>query len=389
MNYYEASLILHETHKGKMETAAKVPVRTREDLSVAYTPGVAEPCRRIKDNPEDVYRYTNKGNTVAVVTDGSAVLGLGNIGAAAALPVMDGKALLFKEFAGIDAVPICLDTQDPDEIVAIVRAIAPTLGGINLEDISAPRCFEIEERLQALLPIPVFHDDQHGTAVVASAALINAAKLMGVGLADLPVVINGAGAAGTAIARMLLALGVSDLVVCDKGGILCRGDESLNPAMQKLAAATNPDKLRGGLAEAVRGRKVFIGVSGPGVLTPEMVATMADGPAVFAMANPEPEIMPDLAKAAGAAIVATGRSDYPNQINNVLVFPGVFKGALGARAARITESMKVAAAYALAGLIPEGELSPEYILPAPFHPGVADAVAGAVADAWRRENPET
>lgn len=385
MNYYEASLRMHEEHKGKMETAPKVSVRNRDELSTAYTPGVAEPCRRIQANPEDVYRYTNKGNTVAVVTDGSAVLGLGNIGPEAALPVMDGKALLFKEFAGIDAVPICLDTQDPDEIVAIVKAIAPSMGGINLEDISAPRCFEIEERLQEALDIPVFHDDQHGTAVVASAALINAARLMGISLENLAVAINGAGAAGTAIARMLLALGIRDLVVCDKGGILREGDASLNPAMAKLAAMTNPERIEGGLADAVRGRHVFIGVSGPGILSRDMVASMASGPAVFAMANPEPEIHPDEARAAGAAIIATGRSDYPNQINNVLVFPGLFKGALAARASRITESMKVAAAYALAELVPPGELGPEYILPGPFHPGVADGVAEAVAAAWHKE----
>jgi malate dehydrogenase (oxaloacetate-decarboxylating) len=382
MNYYEASLKMHEENKGKMETVGKVSVKNRDDLSTAYTPGVAEPCRRIKENPEEVYRYTNKGNTVAVVSDGSAVLGLGNIGPAAAIPVMDGKALLFKEFAGVDAVPICLDTQDPDEIVRIVQTLAPTFGGINLEDISAPRCFEIEEKLQALLDIPVFHDDQHGTAVVVAAALINCAKITNCDLSQLPVLINGAGAAGTAIANMLLNIGVKDILVCDKNGILHKDDASLNPAMRKLASQTNLAGQTGMLADGIRGRKVFIGVSGPKMLTQEMIKTMADAPIVFAMANPEPEIMPDLAKEAGAAIVATGRSDFPNQINNVLVFPGMFKGALSVRAKKITEAMKVAAAYALAAVIPDEERTAENIIPGAFAPGVADAVAGAVAKAW-------
>jgi malate dehydrogenase (oxaloacetate-decarboxylating) len=382
MNYYEASLKMHEDNKGKMETVGKVSVKNRDDLSTAYTPGVAEPCRRIKDNPEDVYRYTNKGNTVAVVSDGSAVLGLGNIGPAAAIPVMDGKALLFKEFAGVDAVPICLDTQDPDEIVRIVQTLAPTFGGINLEDISAPRCFEIEEKLQALLDIPVFHDDQHGTAVVVAAALINCSKVTGIAIDQLNVLINGAGAAGTAIAKMLLSIGVKDILVCDKHGILYKDDESLNPAMKKLAAQTNLAGRTGMLADGIRGRKVFIGVSGPKMLTEELIKTMAKDPIVFAMANPEPEIMPELAKAAGAAIVATGRSDFPNQINNVLVFPGLFKGALSVRARKITEDMKVAAAFALAAVIPDGERNAENIIPGAFTPGVADAVAVAVAKAW-------
>lgn len=382
MNYYEASLKMHEDNKGKMETVGKVSVKNRDELSTAYTPGVAEPCRRIKENPEDVYRYTNKGNTVAVVSDGSAVLGLGNIGPAAAIPVMDGKALLFKEFAGVDAVPICLDTQDADEIVRIVQTLAPTFGGINLEDISAPRCFEIEEKLQALLDIPVFHDDQHGTAVVVAAALINCAKITNSDLSQLPVLINGAGAAGTAIAKMLLSIGVKDILVCDKNGILHKDDESLNPAMRKLASQTNLTGQTGMLLDGIRGRKVFIGVSGPKMLTQEMIKTMAHDPIVFAMANPEPEIMPDLAKEAGAAIVATGRSDFPNQINNVLVFPGLFKGALSVRAKKITEAMKVAAAYALAAVIPDEERTAEYIIPGAFDPGVADAVATAVAKAW-------
>ncbi len=382
MNYYEASLKMHEEHKGKMATISKVKVTTRDDLSTAYTPGVAEPCRRIKETPDDVYRYTNKGNTVAVVSDGSAVLGLGNIGASASIPVMDGKALLFKEFAGVDAVPICLDTQDPDEIVQIVKALAPTFGGINLEDIAAPRCFEIEEKLQALLDIPVFHDDQHGTAVVVAAALINCAKLTGIPIENLPVLINGAGAAGTAIAKMLLSIGVKDILVCDKSGILRGDDDTLNPAMKKLGGETNHKNLSGKLSDGLQGRKVFIGVSGPGVLTPELIGLMAKEPIIFAMANPEPEIMPDRAKAAGAGIVATGRSDYPNQINNVLVFPGLFKGALQVRAQRITEEMKIAAAYALADLIPQEDRNSENIIPGAFHPGVADAVAQAVAQAW-------
>jgi malate dehydrogenase (oxaloacetate-decarboxylating) len=382
MNYYEASLRMHEENKGKMETASKVSVKNRDDLSTAYTPGVAEPCRRIKANPDNVYRYTNKGNTVAVVSDGSAVLGLGNIGAAASIPVMDGKALLFKEFAGVDAVPICLDTQDPDEIVRIVQMLAPTFGGINLEDISAPRCFEIEEKLQALLDIPVFHDDQHGTAVVVAAALINCSKLTGIPIGELPVLINGAGAAGTAIAKMLRSIGVEDILVCDKNGIIHGDDESLNPYMRKLAVETNLTGQTGSLSDGIVGRKVFIGVSGPKMLTEEMIGTMAKDPFVFAMANPEPEIMPDLAKAAGAAIVATGRSDFPNQINNVLVFPGLFKGALSVRASKITEAMKVAAAYALAAVIPEAERTAENIIPGAFTPGVADAVAAAVAKAW-------
>jgi malate dehydrogenase (oxaloacetate-decarboxylating) len=382
MNYYEASLKMHEEHKGKMETVGKVSVKNRDDLSTAYTPGVAEPCRRIKANPDDVYRYTNKGNTVAVVSDGSAVLGLGNIGPAAAIPVMDGKALLFKEFAGVDAVPICLDTQDPQEIIRIVQTLAPTFGGINLEDISAPRCFEIEEKLQTLLDIPVFHDDQHGTAVVVAAALINCAKVTDIAIGDLSVLINGAGAAGTAIAKMLMSIGVKDILVCDKNGIISGDDESLNPYMRKLAAQTNITGLRGMLADGIRGRKVFIGVSGPKMLTEDMIQTMAKDPIIFAMANPEPEIMPDLAKSAGAAIVATGRSDFPNQINNVLVFPGLFKGALSVRAHKITEAMKVAAAFALAAVIPDGERTAENIIPGAFTPGVADAVAGAVAKAW-------
>lgn len=382
IDYYKASLKMHEENKGKMGVVSKVKVETKEDLSTAYTPGVAEPCRKIHKNPEDVYKYTNKSNIVAVVSDGSAVLGLGNIGGLASIPVMDGKSLLFKEFAGIDAFPICLETQDVDEIVNIVKNIAPTLGGINLEDISAPRCFEIEEKLQAVVDIPVFHDDQHGTAVVVSAAVINAAKLTGRTFESMRAVINGAGAAGTAIAKMLMNLGIKDIVACDSKGILTEERTNLNEAKRRLAAVTNKERLTGSLADAVKGRDLFIGVSAAKVLTQDMVKTMNADPIIFAMANPEPEILPDLAKEAGAAVVGTGRSDYPNQINNVLIFPGLFKGALAARAKRITEEMKTAAAFALAAIIKDDELTAEYIIPSAFHPGAADAVAEAVAKAW-------
>ncbi len=385
MDYYKASLKMHEEHKGKMAVASKVKVENKDDLSTAYTPGVAEPCRKIHENPENVYKYTNKSNTVAVVSDGSAVLGLGNIGGLASIPVMDGKSLLFKEFAGIDAFPVCLETQDVDEIVNIVKNIAPTLGGINLEDISAPRCFEIEEKLQAQVDIPVFHDDQHGTAVVVSAAVINAAKLTGRSLESMKVVVNGAGAAGTAITRMLMNLGIRDIVVCDISGILTQDMDGLDDAKKKLAAATNKDQIKGTLADAVKGRDLFVGVSAAKVLTQEMVKTMNDDAIIFAMANPEPEIQPDLAKEAGAAVVGTGRSDHPNQINNVLIFPGMFKGALAARAKRITEEMKTAAAFALAGIIKDDELSADYIIPSAFYPGAADIVAAAVEKAWKEQ----
>lgn len=386
MDYYKASLAMHEKQKGKMAVVSKVKVENADDLSTAYTPGVAEPCRKIHQNPEDVYKYTNKSNIVAVVSDGSAVLGLGNIGGLASIPVMDGKALLFKEFAGIDAFPICLETQDVDEIVNIVKNIAPTLGGINLEDISAPRCFEIEEKLQAQLDIPVFHDDQHGTAVVVSAAVINAAKLTGRSLGSMKAVINGAGAAGTAIARMLLNLGIEDIVACDSKGILTRNRTDLNEAKKRLAAITNARQISGSLADAVLGRDLFIGVSAARVLTQDMIKTMNKNPLIFAMANPEPEILPNLAVEAGAAVVGTGRSDYPNQINNVLIFPGLFKGALAARAKRITEEMKTAAAFALAGIIKEDELRADYIIPSAFYPGAADIVAEAVAKAWKAQD---
>ena len=382
MDYYKESLKLHEMHQGKLAVVSKVPLKNKDDLSTAYTPGVAEPCREIHRDPELVYKYTAKGNTVAVISDGSSVLGLGNIGAKAAIPVMEGKAVLFKSFADIDAIPICLETQDTDEIIQIAKNIAPTLGGINLEDISAPRCFEIERRLQELLDIPVFHDDQHGTAVVVSAATINALKIVGKPFKDIKVVLNGAGAAGVAIVKMLKALGVEDIVICDTKGIISKSTKGLTPSKMELAELTNHDEMTGSLADAVRGRDLFIGVSAPKMLTVEMVKTMAADPIIFAMANPEPEIMPELAREAGAKIIGTGRSDFPNQINNVLAFPGIFKGALAVRAPRITEEMKVAAAYAIADIISESELKEEYIIPSAFHPGVADAVAKATGEAW-------
>ncbi len=383
MDYYKESLKMHEEHRGKMEVASKVKVTNKDDLSTAYTPGVAEPCRKIHENPEDVYKYTNKSNTVAVISDGSAVLGLGNIGGLASIPVMDGKSLLFKEFAGIDAFPVCLETQDVDEIVNIAKNIAPTLGGINLEDIAAPRCFEIERKLQEQVDIPVFHDDQHGTAVVVTAAIINSLKIIGKKWEDLKIVISGAGAAGAAIAKMLLAAGADDVIVCDRIGPLAKDDDRLSPAKEEIARITNRDRIRGTLADALKGADVFIGVSAPRIVTEDMVASMNKDAIVLPMSNPEPEIMPDLAKNAGARIVGTGRSDFPNQINNVLAFPGIFKGALQARAKRITEDMKIAAARALADIITEDELCEEYIIPSAFHPGVADAVAEAVAGAWK------
>jgi malate dehydrogenase (oxaloacetate-decarboxylating) len=386
MDYYKESLKLHEKHQGKIAVVSKVPLENKDDLSTAYTPGVAEPCREIHRDPELVYRYTAKGNTVAVISDGSAVLGLGNIGGKAAIPVMEGKAVLFKAFADVDAIPICLETQDTEEIILIAKNIAPTLGGINLEDISAPRCFEIERRLQELVDIPVFHDDQHGTAVVVSAAAINALKITGKQFEDIKVVMNGAGAAGMAIVKMLMALGVRDIIICDTKGIISKTTKGLTPSKQELAELTNREGLTGTLADAVRGRDLFIGVSGPKMLTADMVRTMALDPVIFAMANPEPEIMPELAREAGARIIGTGRSDFPNQINNVLAFPGIFKGALGVRAKRITEEMKVAAAYAIAGIIPESELSEDYIIPSAFHEGVADAVAKAAGEAWLKHN---
>lgn len=385
MNYNELALKLHEESKGKIAVASKVSVKTRDDLSTAYTPGVAEPCRKIRDNENEVYRYTARGNLVAVVSDGTAVLGLGDIGPKAAMPVMEGKSILFKEFAGIDAFPICLDTKDPDEIVKTVKYLAPTFGGINLEDISAPRCFDIERRLKAELDIPVFHDDQHGTAIVVAAGLMNALKLVGKKPEDVHIVINGAGSAGISICRLLLQIGVGDAVLVDRAGALAPGEDWMNPAQAEMAQITNKAQQRGPLAEIIKGKDVFIGVSAPNVVTAEMVSTMAEDAIVFAMANPTPEIMPDEAKRGGARIVATGRSDFPNQINNVLVFPGVFRGALDAYATDITEEMKIAAAYAIASIIPEDQLTEEYIIPGAFDKSVVPAVAKAVSETAKKQ----
>ncbi len=383
MNFFEESLKLHERHAGKMEITSKVKVVTRDDLSLAYTPGVAEPCRKIHENEDDVYKYTSKGNMVAVVTDGTAVLGLGDIGPKAGLPVMEGKSILFKEFAGVNAFPICLDTKDPDEIVTAVKMIAPGFGGINLEDISAPRCFEVEEKLKKELDIPVFHDDQHGTAIVVLAGVINALKVVGKDIKDVKVVVNGAGAAGTAISKLLLVGGVTNLIVCDKVGILYDGIEDVDYAKKDLAKITNPDHLKGDLSTALKGADVFIGVSAPGIVSKEMVSSMNKDSILFAMANPTPEIMPDLAKEAGAKVMGTGRSDFPNQVNNVLVFPGVFKGALEVRAKEINEEMKLAAAYAIASMIPDEELNDENVLPNALDKSVSDYVAEAVKKAAR------
>ena len=380
MDYNKAALEMHESHKGKIEVVSKVQVKTRDDLSTAYTPGVAEPCRKIRDNKEDVYRYTAKGNLVAVVSDGTAVLGLGDIGPYAAMPVMEGKSILFKEFANIDAFPICLDRKDVDEIIETVKRIAPTFGGINLEDISAPRCFEIERRLKEELDIPVFHDDQHGTAIVVSAGILNALKLVGKKPEDVNIVINGAGSAGISICKLLLQIGIGNIVLVDKNGALAKGEEWMNPAQAAMAEITNKDQQHGSLAEIMKGKDAFIGVSAPGVVTAEMVAGMAKDPIVFAMANPVPEIMPEEAVKGGVRVMATGRSDYPNQINNVLVFPGIFRGALDAKATDITEEMKIAAAKAIASIVTEDELNEEYIIPGAFDERVAKAVAKAVAD---------
>ncbi len=380
MDFNELSLKMHEENRGKVEVVSKVKIKDRNDLSTAYTPGVAEPCRKIRDNKAEVYRYTCKSNMVAVVSDGTAVLGLGDIGPEAAIPVMEGKAILFKEFAGVDAFPICLDTKDIDEIVETVKRIAPVFGGINLEDISAPRCFEIEKRLKEELDIPVFHDDQHGTAIVVSAGLINALKLVGKDFSGANVVINGAGSAGISICKLLLQLGIGNVVLVDKQGALCPGEEWMNEAQAAMAEITNKDRQRGNLAEIMKGKDVFVGVSAPGVVTPDMVATMASDPIVFAMANPTPEIMPEEAKKGGVRVMATGRSDYPNQINNVLVFPGIFRGALDARATGITEEMKMAAARAIASIVSEEELNEEYIIPGAFDERVSKVVAKAVAD---------
>lgn len=378
MTTSEKALMLHEQWNGKLETVSKTPVKSREDLSLAYTPGVAEPCKVIAKDKEAAYKYTMKANTVAVVSDGSAVLGLGNIGPYAAMPVMEGKAVLFKEFGGVNAVPICLDTQDTEEIIKAVTYMAPGFGGINLEDISAPRCFEIEERLKETLDIPVFHDDQHGTAIVVLAGIINSLKVVGKKKEDCRIVVNGAGSAGVAITKLLLTYGFPNIIMCDKVGILSQSTAGLNWMQQKMTLVTNLEQKSGSLADALKGADIFVGVSAPNIVTPEMVRSMNQDAILFAMANPVPEIMPDAAKAAGARVVGTGRSDFPNQVNNVVAFPGIFKGALEGRATQITEEMKLAAAEAIAGLVPEDELSDDNIMPQAFDPRVAELVAQAV-----------
>lgn len=378
MTTNEKALLLHKEWNGKLETVSKTPVKSREDLALAYTPGVAEPCKVIAKDREAAYQYTMKANTVAVVSDGSAVLGLGNIGPYAAMPVMEGKAVLFKEFGGVNAVPICLDTQDTEEIIKTVAYLAPGFGGINLEDISAPRCFEIEERLKQMLDIPVFHDDQHGTAIVVLAGIINALKVTGKKKEDCKIVVNGAGSAGVAITKLLLTYGFPDIIMCDKAGIVSKETEGLNWMQQKMTEVTNLQNRTGTLADAMKGADIFVGVSAPNIVSEEMVASMNKDAILFAMANPVPEIMPDLAKKAGAKVVGTGRSDFPNQVNNVVAFPGIFRGALEGRATQITEEMKLAAALAIAGLVPEEELSEDNIMPEAFNPKVAEVVAEAV-----------
>lgn len=378
MTIQEKALAMHEKWQGKLEITAKSKVNNKEDLSIAYTPGVAEPCKKIHEDLENAYKYTMKANTVAVVTDGTAVLGLGDIGPEAALPVMEGKAVLFKEFAGVNAIPICLDTKDVDEIVKTITYLAPGFGGINLEDIAAPRCFEIEERLKASLSIPVFHDDQHGTAIVVLAGIINSLKLVGKAISECTVVINGAGSAGIAICKLLMLKGFGNIIMCDKQGIIHKRADWLNWAQKEIAEKTNKTQISGSLTDALKVADVFIGVSAPGIVSEEMIRSMNKDAIVFAMANPTPEIMPDLAKKAGAKVVGTGRSDFPNQVNNVLAFPGIFKGALEGRAKQITDEMKLAVAEALASLVPTEALNDENILPKPFDMGVADAVANAV-----------
>lgn len=378
MTIKEQALKLHEQWGGKLETTSKCSVKSREDLALAYTPGVAEPCKAIAENKNEVYRYTIKSNTVAVISDGSAVLGLGNIGAYAAMPVMEGKAVLFKEFANVNAFPICLNTQDTEQIIQTIVNIAPAFGGINLEDISAPRCFEIEERLKQLLDIPVFHDDQHGTAIVVLAGIINALKIVKKKKEECKIVINGAGSAGIAITKLLLKYGFCDIIMCDKSGILSKQTKDLNWMQQKMMEVTNHANLTGDLAQALKGSDIFIGVSAPNIVTREMVSSMNSNSILFAMANPTPEIMPDLAKEAGARIVGTGRSDFPNQINNVAAFPGIFKGALEGRAKQITEEMKLSAALAIASLVPDNELNEDHIMPEAFDPRVANVVSDAI-----------
>ena len=378
MTTNEKALMLHEEWNGKIETVAKAKVNSREDLALAYTPGVAEPCKVIATDKEASYKYTMKANTVAVISDGSAVLGLGNIGAHAAMPVMEGKAVLFKEFGGVNAVPICLDTQDTEELIKTITYLAPNYGGINLEDISAPRCFEIEDRLKQTLDIPVFHDDQHGTAIVVLAGVINALKVVNKVKEECKVVVNGAGSAGVAITKLLLNYGFKNVLMCDKVGIISKETKGLNWMQEKMAEVTNPNQETGLLKDAMKNADIFVGVSAPNIVTEEMVASMNRDAILFAMANPVPEIMPDVAKKAGAKVVGTGRSDFPNQVNNVIAFPGIFRGALEGRASQITEEMKLAAALAIAGLVSDDELSENNILPQPFDPRVADVVANAV-----------
>ncbi len=380
MTNSEKALQMHEQWRGKLETTAKAHVNTREDLAIAYTPGVAEPCKAIAKDPEAAYTYTIKSNTIAVVSDGSAVLGLGNIGARAAMPVMEGKAVLFKEFGGVNAVPICLDTQDTEEIIKTVANIAPAFGGINLEDISAPRCFEIEDRLKELLDIPVFHDDQHGTAIVVLAGIINALKVTGRQKKSCKVVINGAGSAGVAITNLLLTYGFTDIILCDSKGIVSPSAPNLNWIKKKMAEITNPRGITGKLADAMKGADIFVGVSAPNILSKEMVETMNEDSIIFALSNPVPEIMPDVAKAGGAKVIGTGRSDFPNQVNNVVAFPGIFKGALEGRAPQITEDMKLATAKAIAGLVSDDDLDENHILPEAFDPRVSEAVSRAVKE---------
>ena len=384
MDIKETALNKHYEWKGKIEVVSKVPVKNKEDLSIAYTPGVAQPCLEIKDNYDKSFELTRRWNTVAVVTDGTAVLGLGDIGPEAGMPVMEGKCVLFKEFADVDAFPICIRSKDVDEIVRTVYLISGGFGGINLEDIAAPRCFEIEEKLKAICDIPVFHDDQHGTAIIVGAAAINALKCAGKKAENIKCVINGAGSAGIAIAQHLMKLGIGNIILVDRFGIICEGMEDLNPVHEKMSKITNKDKIRGTLADAMKGADLFVGVSAPGVVTGEMIASMADKAIVFPMANPVPEIFPDEALKAGAYIVGTGRSDFPNQINNVLAFPGIFRGALDVRASEINDEMKIATSYAIASLVSDSELSPEYILPPAFDERIGKVVAAAVADAARK-----